>query len=79
MKPYQKAQRAIADLKAAIHELFNNENTELTNVEIGKSLGIYHGHSGKHQGHISRVLLELMQAEGVVEQDKKTKAWKLKK
>jgi len=79
MRPYQKAQRAMADLKTAIHELFIDENTELTNVEIGKSLGIYHGHSGKHQGHISRVLLELMQAEGVVLQNKKTKVWKLKK
>jgi hypothetical protein len=79
MKPYQKAQRAIANLKSSIYELFIDENTALTNAEIGRRLGIYHGHSGKHQGHISRVLLELMQDEGVVTQDKKTKTWRLKK
>ncbi len=76
---YNLAQRAISDLKTAIHLVLLEHKDGLSNAEIGRTLGIYHGHSGQHQGHISRVLLELMLAEGVLSQDKKTKKWLLKK
>lgn len=75
---YNLAQRAISDLKTAIHIVLSESKAELKNVEVGKKLGIYHGHSGKHEGHISRVLLELMQFEGLIEQNSKTKTWSLK-
>jgi hypothetical protein len=75
---YQLAQISLANLKAAIHMLLQEETEGLTNVQLGRSLGIYYGHSGKHEGHISRVLLEIMKAEGVVEQNSRSKKWKLR-
>jgi len=54
------AQQAIVDLKTAIHNTLFQKPDGLSNAEIGRLLGIYHGHSGKHEGHISRVLLDLM-------------------
>lgn len=76
---YNLAQRAISDLKTAIHSILMEHPDGLSNAEIGRALGIYHGHSGKHEGHISRVLLQLMQVEGILSQDEKTKKWILKK
>lgn len=76
---YNLAQRGIADLKTAIHSILLEHENGLSNAEIGRLLGIYHGHSGQHEGHVSRVLLELMRTEGIIEQDKKTKKWSLKK
>lgn len=76
---YNLAQRAIADLKTAIYSVLLEHKDGLSNAEIGRALGIYHGHSGQHEGHVSRVLLDLMQAEGILSQDKKTKKWLLKK
>jgi len=32
----------------------------------------------EHEGHIPRTLLAIMEAEGVVEQVKETKAWRLR-
>jgi hypothetical protein len=79
LAPYQVAQRAMADLKGAIYDLLAaNIDRPLKNAEIGRSLGIYSGHV-EHEGHISRTLLEIMKAEGVVEQDADTKLWSLKK
>jgi len=75
---YNLAQRAISDIKSAIHIILSTSKDGLTNAEIGRLLGIYHGHSGKHEGHISRVLLELMQTEGLIRQDTKTKKWTLR-
>lgn len=76
--PYHIAQSAIADLKSAVYMLLKNEQTDgLLNVEIGKALGIYQGHI-KHEGHIPRTLLAIMEAEGVVEQNSQNKKWKLK-
>jgi hypothetical protein len=70
---YKLAQRALADLKAAILKLLRHaHSTGLTNAEIGRALGIYHGHVG-HEGHIPRTLLAMMEIEGVVEQDRATK------
>jgi DNA-binding IclR family transcriptional regulator len=77
--PYHVAQRAMADLKAAIYDLLaSNTGKPLKNAEIGRSLGIYSGHV-EHEGHISRTLLEIMKVEGVVEQDPETKLWSLKR
>jgi len=74
---YRIAQTAISDLKAAIYEVLSSAPEDgLTNAQLGRSLGIYSGHK-RHEGHIPRTLLEMMEAEGVVEQfdDKK---WKLR-
>lgn len=75
---YNLAQRAISDLKTAIYLLLSNADSGMTNADIGHKLGIYHGHSGKHEGHIPRVLLQLMQSEGVITQDNKSKKWTIK-
>jgi DNA-binding IclR family transcriptional regulator len=76
-EPYLLAQAAIAQLKGAVHSVLSRAPEGLKNVEIGKLLGIYMGHV-EHEGHIPRTLLALMEAEGVVEQDQKSKTWKLK-
>ena len=78
--PYRKAQRAIADLKSAIHDLLTTNPQGLQNAEIGKRLGIYMGHSGegRHLGHIPRTLLEVMAADGTVERNADSKLWTLK-
>jgi hypothetical protein len=78
MSPYAMAQRAIAELKSSVHELLRQATPSgLTNAEIGRSLGIYTGHVG-HEGHISRTLLAIMVAEGVVEQEPESKRWSLR-
>jgi hypothetical protein len=74
---YHTAQSALADLKASVHFVLANCSDGLTNVQIGRTLGIYGGHVG-HEGHISRTLLALLESEGVAEQDSKTKRWRLK-
>lgn len=75
---YVLAQDAMSKLRAAIYMLLQNGPVEgLKNAQIGRSLGIYSGHVG-HEGHISRTLLALMQAEGVVEQDSVSGAWRVR-
>lgn len=77
--PYLLAQRAIADLKAAVLMLLEqaDDGSGLANVTIGRKLGIYTGHKG-HEGHVSRTMLALLEAEGVVRQDSKTKLWQVR-
>ncbi len=76
--PYHIAQRGLTDLKAAIYLILKNGPEEgIRNVDVGRTLGISYGHSGKHQDHIPRTMIEIMQSEGVVTQDQKTKKWKL--
>lgn len=76
---YQVAQHAVADLKSAVYEILSKQPDKgLRNADIGRALGIYTGHIG-HEGHISRTILSIMEDEGVVEQDKGTKLWKIKK
>ncbi len=75
---YTRAQKAVAELKGCVRELLSEHQGGLPNHEIGRSLGIYSGHSGKHEGHISRTLLEALQLEGVVTQDSETKLWRLR-
>lgn len=78
-KPYPLAQQAMADLRSAIWLLLEAAPVEgLKNSQIGRALGIYSGHVG-HEGHISRTILALMQAEGVVEQDTASKCWRLRR
>jgi hypothetical protein len=74
---YQMAQEAMAGLKSSVYLLLQESPEGLTNAAIGRSLGIYAGHAG-HEGHISRTILALMEAEGVVEQNAATKAWTLR-
>jgi hypothetical protein len=76
---YVQAQSAMAQLKGAIYLVLGAAPAEgLKNADIGRMLGIYMGHV-EHEGHISRTLLSLMESEGVVEQDKESKAWRLKR
>ena len=75
---YVKSQHAIAELKGAVLDLLGSHPNGLSNADIGRTLGIYQGHSSGQEGHISRTLLELLQVEGVVAQDKKTKLWRLR-
>lgn len=74
---YLLAQEAMAKLRSAIHIVLEEAPRGLSNAHIGRSLGIYSGHV-RHEGHISRTLLALMEAEGVVEQDRETKLWRLR-
>jgi hypothetical protein len=76
--PYALAQHALADLRIAVHEaLLAGPAEGMTNAEIGRKLGIYHGHVG-HEGHIPRTLLATMEQEGAVEQDTVSKRWRLR-
>jgi hypothetical protein len=75
---YMKSQHAIAELKGAILGLLAQHPNGLSNADIGRSLGIYHGHSSGQEGHISRTLLALLESEQVVIQDKKTKLWRVR-
>ena len=78
-EPHILAQLAMSQLKSAIYLLLKDAKSGgMKNSEIGRSLGIYTGHV-EHEGHIPRTLLSIMEAEGVVEQDKETKLWSLKK
>jgi hypothetical protein len=74
---YLLAQDAMSKLRSAVHLLLRDAPDGLTNAVIGRSLGIYSGHV-RHEGHISRTVLALMEAEGVVAQDPATKMWRLR-
>ncbi len=76
---YQIAQRAIADLKAAVNMLLTEAGSEgLTNAQIGRTLGIYSGHVG-HEGHISRTILSMLESEGLIAQHSDTKVWRVRR
>jgi DNA-directed RNA polymerase specialized sigma24 family protein len=75
---YAEAQQAVATLKSLVRTVLElAPESGLKNSEIGKSLGIYSGHV-EHEGHISRTLLSMLEAEGVVQQDGTTKLWTLR-
>lgn len=75
---YSDAQQAIATLKSLVRTVLElAPEGGLKNSEIGRSLGIYSGHI-EHEGHISRTLLAMLEAEGVVQQDQRTKLWTLR-
>lgn len=74
---YHQAQSAIADLKGAVRAVLEMAPDEgLSNAQIGRTLGIYAGHI-RHQGHISRTLLQMLESEGVAVQDPRSKLWSL--
>lgn len=75
LEPIEQARAGIYLLKLAVYNYLKlNGNAGLTNAEIGKNLGIYMGHA-RHQGHISRTILALLEKEGKVFQDKDSKRW----
>ena len=75
---YHLAQRAIADLKGAVYAaLESGPENGMRNVDVGRTLGILTGHV-RHEGHVPRTILALMEAEGVVQQNPETKTWSLR-
>ena len=75
---YRLAQRAIADLKAAVYQTLSNApSSGMRNADVGRALGIYSGHVG-HEGHVPRTLLAIMEQEGVVKQNPDTQRWSLR-
>ena len=75
---YAQAQLAMASLKSLVRQTIEaGPESGLKNSEIGRTLGIYSGHI-EHEGHISRTLLGMLEAEGVVQQDTSTKRWTLR-
>ena len=74
---YRKAQLAIAELKAAVLSLLEKAPGGMSNAAIGRSLGIYAGHK-RHEGHVSRTLLAMLEAEGVVQQDPDDQTWSVR-
>ena len=74
MTPYERAQRALVELKIAIYDLLSGSPSGLSNAEVGRTLGIYMGHVG-HEGHIPRTILALLESDGVVRRDRDTKKW----
>jgi len=78
VRAYRRAQRAIADLKAATVEILATAGPEgLRKSQLGRLLGIYGGHV-QHEGHISRTILEMLQDDGIAEQQEKAKTWRLR-
>ena len=76
IESYHLAQRAVADLKAAVLSVLSAAGEEgCTNAQVGRTLGIYGGHVG-HEGHISRTLLGMLANEGVAEQDQDSRHWR---
>ncbi len=79
---YQRAQAALLELKSVVLETLAAAGEEgLTNAELGRGLGIYHGYDNAdgvegHPGHISRWLLGELQREEMVRQDS-AKRWGL--
>jgi hypothetical protein len=72
---YQLAQLGMSNLKAAIYMALKNGPPEgLRNADVGRALGIHAGHI-RHEGHIPRTLLAIMESEGVVQQDAQSKRW----
>jgi hypothetical protein len=75
---YHVAQRALADLKAAVYAVLQaGPELGLTNAQVGRALGIYGGHEG-HEGHISRTILGLLERDGTADQEESTKRWRIR-
>jgi hypothetical protein len=71
------AQTGLNYLKMAIVELLEGAPADgLSNVQIGRTLGIYQGHVG-HEGHVPRTVLAILESEGTVAQMSETKKWQL--
>lgn len=75
---YQLAQHGMAEMKSDIHQVLKTVYPKaFKNHKIGRMLGIYQGHV-RHEGHVSRTLLEIMKSEGTIEQNKEDKIWRMK-
>jgi DNA-directed RNA polymerase specialized sigma24 family protein len=73
---YEEAQFAMAKLKSLVRSVLEQSPDKgLKNSEIGRVLGIYAG----HVEHISRTLLAMLEAEGVVVQNEHDKTWALRR
>ena len=69
----------MAMLKSAVYDILLDSGPEgVRNVDVGRALGINLGHD-KHEGHIQRTLLRLMEDKGVVSQDEESKLWSLRR
>ena len=78
IRAYRRAQRAIAELKSAAVDLLATAGPEgWRNAQIGRLLGIYQGHV-RHEGHISRTILEMLQADGIAEQKGQGGPWQIR-
>ena len=78
MRAYRRAQRAPAELRAAAAEILATAAPKgLRKSQVGRLLGIYRGHV-RHQGHISRTVLEMLQEDGVAEQNGERGHWRLR-
>lgn len=74
---YANAQAAMESLKSAAYRvLLDPAPHSFKNVDVGKTLGIHASHV-RHEGHIPRTLLAIVESEGVVKQDTDTKSWRL--
>lgn len=76
MQPRHRAEHAIVELKTAVLEVLNSIHPKgISNVDLGRELGINHGYNGGNEGHIQRTILGLLTMEGLAYQNLKTKLW----
>lgn len=76
---YSIAQKAMINLKTAVYYMILIGSPDgITNADLGRKLGIYTGHV-RHEGHISRTILGLLESEGILQQDLDSKKWSIKK
>jgi hypothetical protein len=62
-------------LKSAVFDFLQSAPSQgYSNAEIGRALEIYTGHM-RHEGHISRTILAMLEAEGLVKQLEKRGNW----
>lgn len=76
MDPASLAQDGLTKLKMAVCLLLMTAPANgLTNAQIGRRLGIYHGYLGGNKGHISRTILGYLESEGMVLQNPDSRKW----
>jgi hypothetical protein len=75
MLPHVQAQIGMLYLKSAVFDYLQSAPPEgYSNAEIGRALEIYSGHV-RHEGHISRTILGMLEAEGLVQQIEQRGKW----
>ena len=78
IEAYDTAQEGLNKIRSAIVNLLSSSEQKMTNANISRSLGLHAGYGGRHQGHITREVLEGMKTDGVVTQDTNSKKWSLR-
>ena len=78
IEAYNTAQEGLSKIRSAIVTLLCSGEQKMTNADISRSLGLHAGYGGRHQGHITREVLEGMKTDGVVAQDTSSKKWSLR-